>query len=128
MAGAEGALRSAEALLRVNGGGVVLLRMPAAAVPGSVAEELGLVTPEFQDVVLWPAVFRKAESTATLLVSASAIAAVVGSLAFASADVLFKTAAGVVVDGVLYAVTDVVTEEAQGTAYCYAVTLRAPTW
>ena len=38
----------------------VLLRVPAPAVAGDVTEQLGLATPEFQDVELAPVVFRRA--------------------------------------------------------------------
>ena len=121
-------VRAADVLLRVNGGRSVLLRMPAPAVPGAQGEELGLATPEFQDAVLAPVVFRKAESTAVLLVSASVVAGVVGSLTFDSAEVLFETAAGVVVDGVLFVIENCVTSAVGGEAYCYCLTLRAPVW
>jgi len=120
----EAALRQADALLRANGGRAVLLRMPAPPASGNEGEALGLATPQFQEVELTPAVFRKANSTATLLVSASAVKAIVGSLAFDSAAVLFATAAGIDIDGVIYTVDSVVSEQAMGTAYCYSVKLR----
>jgi len=119
---------AADVLLRNNGGRVVLLRMPSPAVPGAQGEELGLATPEFQDVELGPVVFRKAESTGALLVSAAAVAGVVGSLVFDSAQVLFETAVGVVVDGVVYVVEKCVASQARGEVYCYCLTLRAPVW
>lgn len=122
----DGVERAGEALLRANGGRVVVLRMPAAATAGDASEELGLATAAFQDVEMGPAVFRKLADTATLLVSAAGVNAVVGSLAFDSVDVLFATAAGVVVDGVVYAVESVAAEQAFGVAGCYAVKLRAP--
>lgn len=122
----DGAGRAADALLRANGGRAVLLRLPAAATAGSAAEELGLATPAFQDAEIAPAAFRRLGSTATLLVSASAVKELVGSLAFDSADVLFAGAAGVVVDGVIYGIERVVAEQAFGTVVRYALTLRAP--
>ncbi len=79
--------------------GLCMLRMPAPAVANNDGEQLGLATPQFQDVELAPAVFRKAESTKTLLVSGSAVKAVLGTLEFNSAEVLFETALGVVIDG-----------------------------
>ena len=122
----DGAERAADALLRTNGGGAVWLRLPAPAIAGSDAEQLGLGTPGFQDVELSPAVFRKAKSTATLLLSASALKAVLGSVEFDSADVLFETAAGVVAGGVLYTIVSRTTSTADGKAYTYALELRAP--
>ncbi len=91
------------------GGRAVLLRMPAPASAGDATEQLGLAVPEFQDVELAPVVFRKARASATegkaakreMMVSASAVNALVGSLGYSAASVLFATAFGVLVDGVL---------------------------
>jgi hypothetical protein len=128
MALREGAVRAAEALLRANGGRNVVLRMPGLAASGDDAEQLGLATPGFQDVVLGPVVFRKAESPGKLLVSGAAVAAIVGSMAFDSAEVLFEQAVGVVVGNVLYEVESCVASVSGGVAYCYAVGLKAPVW
>jgi hypothetical protein len=119
-------VRSADAVLRANGGRTVLLRMPAPAVAGNDAEQLGLATPEFQDAEMSPALFRKTESTTTLLVSASAVRSMVGSLRFDSAEILFETAAGVVIDGVLYTIVAGVASAWDGEPYNYCLTLRAP--
>lgn len=127
MAGSgEGAVRAADALLRANGGRAVLLRMPAAATAGDAGEELGLATPQFQDAELMPAVFRKLSSTATLLVSARAVQTAMGALDVSSDEVLFNEAAGVVIDGVIYAIERVVAEGACGATVQYSLTLRAP--
>jgi hypothetical protein len=120
----EFALRNAEALLHSNGGRTVLLRLPQPPVAGDEAEVLGIATPTFQDVELGPAVFRKAGSTKTLLVSASAVARIAGTLAFDSAELLFKSAAGLVIDGVLYRVSAVVAEQASAVPYGYLLTLE----
>jgi hypothetical protein len=124
----DAAVRAADAVLRANGGRSVLLRMPAPAIAGAQGEELGLATPEFNDVVLGPVVFRKAESMATMLVAASVVKGVVGSLEFDSADVLFETAAGVVVDGVVFVIEGCVGSRAGDEVYCYCLKLRAPVW
>ena len=122
----DAAVRTADALLRATGGRAVLLRMPAPAVAGNDGEQLGLATPQFQDVELAPTVFRKAESTATLFVSGSAVKAVVGSLQFNSAEVLFETAVGVVVDCVLYTIMSSTAATSDGSTYVYSLELRAP--
>jgi len=122
----DAAVRTADALLRANGGRAVLLRLPAPAVANNDGEQLGLATPQFQDVELSPAAFRKAETTSTLLVSGSAVTAVVGSLQFNSAEVLFETAAGVVVDGVLYTILSSAAATSDGATYVYSLELRAP--
>jgi hypothetical protein len=122
----DAALRAADALLRTNGGRAVRLRLPAPAVAGNDAEQLGLATPQFQDIELAPAVFRKAESTSTLLIAGGAVKAVVGSLQFNSAEVLFETAAGVVIDGVLYTILSNTAATSDGVTYVYSLELRAP--
>ena len=124
----DAAVRAADALLRANGGRSVLLRIPAPAIAGAQAEELGLATPAFNDVVLGPVVFRKAESTAKMVVSASVVKGIVGSLAFDSVDVLFETAVGVVVDGVVYVIEGCVASRAGREVYCHCLSLRAPVW
>ena len=122
----DGTIRLADAMLRAAGGRPVLLRMAAPAASGDDAEQLGLATPVFQDVELAPAAFHKANSVTKLVVSASAVSAVVGSLAYDSAEVLFERAVGVVIDDVLYEVAGSVAEQSMGEAYCYILTLKAP--
>jgi hypothetical protein len=105
----------------------VLLRMPGAAIPGDVGEQLGLEPPTFQDVTLEPVVFRKATAKETdreMLVSAAAVTSVVGTLAYDSAKVLFADAVGVVVDGDLYEIEWVRESEAFGVVYLYRLGLR----
>ena len=65
-------------------------------------------------------------SVAKLLVSASAVRGVVGSLGFDSADVLFETAVGVFVDDVLYKITNSFSSQAMGMPYCYWLMLEPP--
>ena len=127
-------MRAADTLLRGVGGRTVLLRMPATATVGAVAEQLGLATPVFQDVELSPVVFRKSRATVAegkaakweLVVSATAVETVVGSLGYSAANVLFATAFGVLVDGVLMEIVSATESEASGTPYVYRLVLRAP--
>ena len=122
----DAAVRNADALLRANGGRAVLLRLPAPAVANNDGEQLGLATPLFQDVELAPVAFRNAPKTSTLQISGSAVKAVVGSLKFNSAEVLFETAAGVVIDGVLYTILSSTAATADGATYLYTLDLMAP--
>jgi len=122
----DGAVRRADTVMRAVGGRAVLLRMAAPAASGDDAEQLGLATPEFQDVELAPAVLHKQNSVTKLLVSASAVQAVLGSLAYDSADVLFETAVGIVMDGLLYEITNSFSSDATGEPYCYWLVLKAP--
>lgn len=129
---AEGAQRLADAALRTNGGRSVLLRMPAPASVGDDGEQLGLATPGFNDLVLEPVVFHRDSDVKQLVVSATTVHAalgtsgVMGSSAATAADVLFKTAAGVVIDGVLWEIADSYAAEASGQAYVYWLTVRRP--
>lgn len=126
--------RAADTLLRASGGRSVLLRMPAPASAGDIAEQLGLETPQFQDIELAPVVFRKSrarieESRAAryeLLVSATAVASLTGSMGYSAAAALFSTAFGILVDDVLLTIESVTESEANGKPYLYRLLLRAP--
>ena len=122
----DAAVRAADVLLRANGGRAVLLRLPAPAAATNDGEQLGLATPKFQDVELAPTAFRPGDKTSTLLVSGSAVKAIVGSLQFNSAEVLFETAAGVVIDGVMYTILSNTAATADGETYVYSLDLLAP--
>ena len=128
------AQRAADVLLQCAGGRSVLLRMPAPANAGDATEQLGLAVPTFQDVELAPVVFRKARTTTVegkaakweLMVSATAVNALVGSLGYSAASVLFAVAFGVLIDGVLMEVESARESEVGGAPYVYRVVLRAP--
>ena len=129
-------VRMADALLRSLGGGTVLLHVPAQAIPGDIGEQVGLATPLFQDVPIFPAIVRKIRprlatpnkerpTESELLVSASAVANIVSSLGYRSADVLFASACGVMVDGALLEITSATSAEGFGSVYLYRLGLRA---
>jgi hypothetical protein len=126
--------RAADVLLRALGGRTVMLRMPAPAAAADVTEQLGIATPVFQDLPLAPAVYRKARAIlaegkpakSELLVSATAIEKMVGSLAYASASVLFANAYGVLADDELLEIVSASPEEAFGEPYVYRLVLRGP--
>ena len=129
-------VRMTDALLRNLGGRTVLLHIPAPAVPDDIGEQVGLATPLFQDTPIGPVILRKirpkiatftTERTAEseLLVSASAVAKIVGSLGYDSADVLFASACGVLIDGELLEITSATSVEGFGSVYLYRLGLRA---
>ncbi len=128
------ARRTADVLLQSAGGRTVLLRIPAPATAGDTAEQLGLAVPEFQDVELTPVVFRKARSSGSagkaakreLMISATAVDVLVGSMGYAAASVLFETAFGVLVDGVLMEIESATESEVSGSVYVYRLLLRIP--
>jgi hypothetical protein len=126
------AKQAADVLLRGCGGRMVLLRVPAPAVAGDASEQLGLAVPGFQDVELGPVVFRRTRVSATegkpalreMVVSASAIEALTGSLNFSSASVLFASAFGVLVDEALLTIVSATEMEAGGVVCGYRLLLR----
>jgi hypothetical protein len=128
------AVRVADVLLRGVGGRTVLLRLPATASAGDLTEQLGLATPQFQDVQLAPVIFRSARATVAegkaarweMLVSGDAVEALVGSLGYGAAESLFGAAFGVLVDGILMTVESTTAAEVRGAAYLYRLVLRAP--
>jgi hypothetical protein len=128
------AQRAADVLLRCGGGRTALLRMPAPASAGDTTEQLGLAVPSFQDLQLAPVVFRKARATVSegkaakseLMVSATAVNALVGSLGYSAASVLFATAFGVLIDGVLMEIEAATESEVGGVPYVYRLLLRSP--
>lgn len=128
------AARAADVLLRIAGGRSVLLRLPAPATPADPSEQLGLATPQFQDVPLAPVVFRKARAVAPpgrparwdLLVSASVVTRIAGTQSFASASALFASAAGVLCDDEFFEILSFTGEQVFGQPYVYRLVLRAP--
>jgi hypothetical protein len=129
-------VRMADALLRSLGGRTVRFHIPTPAVPGDLGEQVGLAEPQFQDLVLGPAVLRKVRpriaSAQTerpaqfeLLLSASAVEKALGSLAFDSANVLFAQAASVDVAGEQLRITSATGVEAFGRVYLYRLGLTA---
>jgi hypothetical protein len=122
------AVRMADALLRGSGGREVLLRLPAPGIPGDPTEQLGLAVPEFQDVELKPVVLygSGADGKRVMLVSASAVSGVVGSLGYSAASVLFGVAYGVLVDDVLMEVLSATELEINGASYVYRLILKMP--
>jgi hypothetical protein len=122
------AVRVADALLRGAGGREVLLRLLAPAIPADPTEQLGLAAPEFQDVQLKPVVLLawNARGQREMLVSASVVSGIVGSLGYSAASVLFGVAYGVLVDEVLMEVVSASAMEMNGVPYVYRVILKAP--
>ncbi len=120
----DGLIRQADVALRTGGGRAVLLRMPGPGANGDDAEQLGLAVPGFSDVELAPAVFRKTGSQNTVIVAASAVESITGTMAFDSADVLLASAVGVVVDTVVFDLLRWTAAEANGQTYAYYLSVQ----
>lgn len=124
----EGATRAVVAAMCANGGFEVQLRLPGLAVSGSDSEQLGLATPQFQDVPLFPAIWRRVGVDDGLLVSAPSVNALMSTGDFTSALDLFQGAVGLVVGGVLYGITGCDALMAAGEPCAYRLTLQPPSW
>lgn len=122
-------VRAANALLSALGGDQVSLLLPATATASDAAGQLGLVDPGIQSVMVAPVVarvlptenlgpVRKIEFT----LPAAAIDVQLPTLGIASADSLFDAVLGLVYDGDLFHIENVVTENFAGTAYFYVLT------
>lgn len=119
----EGVRRVASALLHVAGGCAVKLRVPAPASVSDDGEQLGLATPEFQELELRPAAVVRSGSKVKVLVSAEAVERVAGAEGAAAVEELLRSACGVVVDGAVYPIEASVTMRSGGGVCCYALTL-----
>jgi len=128
----ECARRAFDTLLRNAAARSVMLRIPAPAIAGDVAEQLGIATPQFQDVEIAPVVFRNTAAETTsgnaaqreLLVSATAVEALTGSQNFNSARELFNSAFGVLIDDALLTIVSATELEAGGQVCGYRLGLQ----
>jgi hypothetical protein len=125
-------LLMADALLRAGGGMVVSLLVAPLIGDSTDASQVGVNAPNFQQLPLSPAIFRKIRvamqedqlSQYELLVSASAVQQQVSALQLASADALFDTAAGVEINGSQFLIESRSISEALGQIYLYRLLLR----
>ena len=129
----DAARRAAESLLRGTGGRVVYLRMPAPPSAPEIQDELGLGTPEFQDVELSPVVFRKARAQMSkdgaaweLDISAISVGEAIGATGAGDASALFAGAFGVLIDETLMEIESMSSSDIDGAPYVYRVVLRTP--
>ena len=127
MGGALGvnAARLADTALRNACSVTAFLRLTGVPASGD-ADQLGLSFPQYQDAPLGPAVWRKAGVDTALLVSASAISALAGTTSFASAEAMLESAVGVVVEEVLYTISNSEPIVSGGQPCAYRLTLVAP--
>lgn len=122
-------LRAANALLKALGGETINLLVPATAMAGDAAGQLGLVDPGVQEVVI-PGVVLRELTTGTLgprrrvefTIAASAVSDQLPSLGMGSAEDLFNAVLGVNYAGDLFHIESVVPESFSGTVCFYVVT------
>ena len=125
-------LLMADALLRASGGMVVSLLVAPLTTDSTDAGQVGVNSPNFQQLPLSPATFRKIRvamqedqlSRYELLISATAVQQQVSALQLASADALFDTAAGVEINGTQFVIESRSVSETLGQVYLYRLFVR----
>lgn len=122
-------VRATDAMLRVMGGTEVWLRLPTPAAAEATAVQLGLAAPQVEDVPLSPVVVlalsgdpRQQRLRYELLVSATAVSRVMEDRGFESAEVLFHSALGVLMNGQLLHVEAMAVETLGGMTSLYRLT------
>ena len=116
-------------MLAALGGDQVSLLLPATAMAGDAAAQLGLVDPGVQSVIITPVVSRNLPTgnlgptrRIEFTLPASALTEQLPTLGLGSVEGLFAAVLGLVYDGDIFHVETVVTENFAGTAYFYVVT------
>jgi hypothetical protein len=125
-------LQMADTLLRAAGGMAVSLLVAPATDDSSDAGQLGINAPNFQQLALSPAIFRKIRvamqegqlAQYELLLSATAVQQQVNALQLTSADALFDTTAGVEINGAQFLIESRSVSESLGQIYLYRLLLR----
>lgn len=122
-------VRAANAMLTALGGEQVSLLLPATAMAGDAAGQLGLVDPGVQEVVVTPVVARNLPTghlgparRMEFTLPASVIELQLPTLGMGSVNDLFNAALGLAYDGDLFHIEAVAPENFAGTAYFYVVT------
>jgi hypothetical protein len=121
--------RAADALLRAMGGDTVSLLLPASAMAGDAAGQLGLVDPGVQELVICPVIAlplptgnlgprRRVEFT----LPASAITNQLPTLGLATGEELFNAVIGLTYGSDLFHIESVVLESFAETVCFYVVT------
>lgn len=125
----SGLMRAADAMLKALGGETVSLLLPAAAIAGDAAGQLGLVDPGVQEVLISPVVLREMTTgnlgprrRVEFTLPASAIANQLAALGMATAEVLFDAVIGLTYGSDLFHIETVVPESFNGTVCFYVLT------
>lgn len=121
--------RAADALLKAMGGDSVTLLVPATAMAGDAAGQLGLVDPGVQEVLISPVMTREVTTgnlgprrRVEFTLPASAIANQLAELGMATGDDLFSVVIGMTYGSSVFHIETVVPESFAGTVCFYVVT------
>ena len=122
-------LRAANALLQALGKETISLLLPAEALAGDAAGQLGLVDPGVQEVQISPVVTRELTTgnlgprrRVEFTLPATAVTGQLAGLGMASADDLFNVVLGLNYGSDVFHIETVVPESFAGTVCFYVVT------
>ncbi len=117
-------VRAADSMLRALGGTEITVMFPGLILPDDPSAQLGLVDPGVEEVPLSPVVVRILQAGSTgprrqleFLISGATIADELSSRNVANAEALFSNALGIVYEGDLLHIENVVTEYFADAAY-----------
>ena len=121
-------MRAADAMLRSLGGAEVSVLFPLSALPGDSSVQLGMVDPGVEEVKFSPVVALNLPTESTgprqrveFLLAASAVGAEAAARSLASGLKLLEGALGILHQGQLFHIENIVTECFGGTEYLYRV-------
>jgi hypothetical protein len=125
--------RLADAVLRATGASAATLMICVQGGDSSDGAQLGLATPEFQQLTIGPALFRRTRATMfggtpsryELLVSASAVEAQVSTLELSSAAALFSMVNRLRFGGADFVIESWSSSVNYGEAFLYRLLLRS---
>ena len=122
-------VRAADAMIRALGRESISLLLPATAMAGDAAGQLGLVDPGVQDILIFPVVVREIATgnlgprrRVEFTLPASVIANELPSLGMGTSDDLFNAVMGINYGNDLFHVESVAPESFAGTICFYVVT------
>ena len=121
-----GARRATDALVGQLAAETVTLRFPSPPIAGSVGEQLGLPSPEFHDLPVTPALVRLQSNRTVVLVSATALEAVLRVSGEQAVTDSLNSASFVQIGDRLFTLQATERRSVYGRAYLYRLLLRDP--
>jgi hypothetical protein len=117
-------VRAADSMLRALGGTEIMVMFPSLILPNDPSAQLGLVDPGVEEVAFSPVVMRILDTGSTgprrkleFLISGATVSEELSSRNVATAEALFANALGIIYQGDLLHIENVITEYFADAAY-----------